>query len=155
MSKVRDISGQRFGSLVAVRRVGSDSNGHSQWECICDCGKTVVNLSNRLLTGNTSTCGCRNGHGMRNSRLYRTWVNMKARCYDPRQSNYRFYGAKGIRVCDEWKNDFRSFQRWAEASGYSNELTIDRIDSKKDYYPKNCQWLTVSENSRKARLKCA
>ena len=151
MSKVKDIKGRRFGSLVVLNRVGSDKNGHALWECKCNCGEHIVNLSNRLLTGNTSTCGCRNGHGMRYTRIYRTWVNMKVRCYNPRQDNYRFYGAKGIKVCDEWKNSFQAFLNWALSHGYSDSLTIDRKNPKLDYSPSNCQWLTIGENVKRSK----
>ncbi len=153
MNKIRDITGRRFGSLVAIKRVGSDKRGHSLWVCECDCGRSIVNLSNRLLTGNTKTCGCRNGHGMRYTRIYRTWINMKSRCYDPNQESYRYYGAKGIRVCDEWKHDFTSFLKWASANGYSDNLTIDRKNPKLGYFPENCQWVTMSENSKKSKRK--
>jgi hypothetical protein len=151
MSKIKNIEGKRFGSLVALRRVGSDKNGHALWECKCDCGNRIINLSNRLLTGNSKTCGCRNGHGMRYTRIYRTWVNMKVRCYNPKQDNYRFYGAKGITVCDEWKNSFQAFLDWALLNGYSDSLTIDRIDPKQGYSPDNCQWLTISENVKRGK----
>lgn len=151
MTKIRDIKGMRFGSLIALKRIGSNEKGHSLWECKCDCGKTVVNLSNRLLTGNSSTCGCRNGHGMRYTRLYRTWVNMKSRCSDPKQDSYRYYGARGISVCDEWLN-FKNFMKWAFENGYKDNLTIDRKNSSKNYEPSNCRWLSLEENSRNAQL---
>ena len=152
MSKINDITGRRFRHLVAVERVGSNPKGHSLWLCKCDCGREVINLSNRLLTGNSGTCGCRNGHGMRYERIYRTWINMKQRCFNPTQKNYKYYGKKGISVCKEWVESFKIFYEWAMKSGYSENLTIDRIDSKKDYSPGNCQWLTINDNSRKAQL---
>lgn len=153
MSKIKDIKNRRFGSLVAIKRVGSNKLGHSMWECLCDCGNTIINLSNRLLTGNSSTCGCRNGHGMRYTRLYRTWINMKVRCSDPKSDSYRYYGGKGIKVCDEWVNSFQNFMDWAMNNGYSDNLTIDRKDSSKNYCPENCQFLTLAQNSRKAQIK--
>ena len=153
MSRINDIKGRRFGSLVALKRIGSDKMGHSLWECKCDCGKLIVNLSNRLLTGNSSTCGCRNGHGMRYTRIYRTWINMKVRCYNPKQDNYRYYGAKGIEVCDEWRDSFQAFMDWALSHGYSDNLTIDRKNPKMNYTPNNCQWITINENARNARKK--
>jgi hypothetical protein len=148
MTKIRDITGMRFGSLVALKRIGSDEKGHSLWECKCDCGKTIVNLSNRLLTGNTSTCGCRNGHGMRYTRIYRTWINMHVRCRDTKSENYKYYGGRGICVCPEWK-DFKNFLSWAKVNGYADNLTIDRKDSKEGYYPENCQWVTIAENFKR------
>lgn len=152
MGIIKDIKGRRFGNLVAINRVGSDRLGHSLWECKCDCGKIIVNLSNRLLTGNSGTCGCRNGHGMRYTRVYRTWTNMKSRCYDPRQKSYKHYGKVGILVCDKWKENFKEFLIWSKRTGYSDNLTIDRIDPKGNYSPENCQWLTMTENVKRKEI---
>ena len=146
MSKIRDITGKRFGSLVALERVGSDKRGHSLWLFECDCGNTVINQSNKVLTGNTSTCGCRNGHGMRYARIYRTWINMKARCSNKNEPRFKWYGAKGVRVCKEWGSEFKVFYEWAMKNGYADNLTIDRIDSGGNYHPNNCRWVTNVEN---------
>jgi len=78
---------------------------------------------------------------------------MKQRCYNPNSSDYKFYGNKGIKICDEWLNDFKAFYNWSMANGYTEELTIDRIDNKGNYYPENCQWLTNSENAGKDKRK--
>lgn len=93
-------------------------------------------------------------HGMSNTRLYKVWSGMKTRCNNPNKANY---GAKGIKVCDEWANDFEAFYNWSIANGYedyyipkkADTLTIDRIDSNGNYEPSNCQWVTFSENSKK------
>lgn len=97
-------------------------------------------------------------HGMTNTRLYRIWSNMKQRCGNPNDPKYGSYGGKGIRVCDEWKNDFNSFNRWSIDNGYKDPenndkfylcydaLTIDRIDEHKGYEPTNCRWITFQEN---------
>lgn len=90
-------------------------------------------------------------HGQSKTRLYRIYNGMKQRCYNPKGASYEYYGAKGITICDEWLNDFLSFKEWAESHGYTDELTIDRIDPQKGYYPDNCQWLTPSENSAKTK----
>jgi len=81
-------------------------------------------------------------HGMSNTRLYHIWENMKSRCSNKNTPNYQYYGAVGISVCDEWAGSFIAFQKWAEASGYSDKLTIDREENKKGYYPDNCRWAT-------------
>lgn len=81
-------------------------------------------------------------------RLYAIWRNMKCRCLHPQHPAYPRYGGRGIRICDEWL-DFAEFQRWALSSGYTDKMTIDRIDSGKGYEPGNCQWLTKSEHSQK------
>src|SRR5699024_878348 len=72
---------------------------------------------------------------------------MKSRCYDKKSINYKYYGGRGIRICDEWLESFNKFYQWAIINGYSNELTIDRIDSNKDYTPDNCKWSSKSEQA--------
>ena len=84
-------------------------------------------------------------HGGRYSRLYNIWLNMKQRCSNPKASHYEYYGGKGIAVCDEWKNSFSAFREWAISHHYSDELTLDRIDSNSDYSPNNCRWVTRYE----------
>lgn len=84
-------------------------------------------------------------------RLYRTWHNMKQRCYNPKAKGYRWYGGKGITVCDEWRNCFVAFQAWALENGYADNLTIDRIDSNKGYQPGNCRWIPGPENAARGR----
>lgn len=90
-------------------------------------------------------------HGLRNTRLYTIWTNMKQRCANPNASGYEFYGARGISVCDEWKSDFLSFYNWAISNGYSDELTIDRINPKGNYEPCNCRWYTIQEQATNKR----
>lgn len=85
-------------------------------------------------------------------RLNRILTGMKRRCSDPNSPAYKYYGGKGIKVCEEWQSEagLENFVTWALEHGYDDDLTIDRIDSNKDYEPANCRWLTRSENSRHA-----
>lgn len=85
-------------------------------------------------------------------RLYTIWRNMKCRCLHPQHPAYPRYGGRGIRICDEWL-DFAEFQRWALSSGYTDKMTIDRIDSDGGYESSNCQWLTKSEHSAKTNFE--
>ena len=90
-------------------------------------------------------------HGDRYSRLYRTWINMRARCNNPNEVKYRFYGAKGITVCKEWDN-YETFKVWALTNGYTDTLTIDRIDVNGNYEPNNVQFISNKENAAKDKI---
>ena len=92
--------------------------------------------------------------GRRNERLYHIYYGMKSRCYNPKTKKYELYGGKGIKICQEWLNDYLCFKKWSYENGYSENkgLSIDRIDSDKDYEPNNCQWISLSENSAKANI---
>ena len=85
------------------------------------------------------------------TRLYRTWIDMRARCYRPTCHNFANYGGRGVRVCAKWLNSFAAFKAWALSSGYTDDLTIDRIDSNDHYYPENCHWITADANRRKRK----
>jgi hypothetical protein len=89
-------------------------------------------------------------HGGRKTRLYEIWYNMRQRCYNSNIESYKNYGGRGIIVCDEWKNDFVSFRDWALSNGYTESLTLDRIDVNKDYCPENCRWVSqlIQQNNR-------
>lgn len=86
-------------------------------------------------------------HGLRYTRLHSIWNSMKTRCYNPSAINYRWYGAKGIKVCSEWQS-FLPFYEWAMSNGYADHLTLDRIDSELDYFPENCRWVSISDQQR-------
>lgn len=92
-------------------------------------------------------------HRLRNTRLYSIWRSMRSRCNNPNTNNYKYYGAKGIKVCEEW-NSFKTFYDWAINHGYSDNLTLDRIDSNKDYEPQNCHWISISEQQQNRSDNC-
>lgn len=154
--KAIDLTGQRFGKLTVSKK--SDKRSGSNrilWECLCDCGETALCTLGNLRNGSSKSCGCTRGqkHGGKGTRLYSIWNNMKTRCYNPGVKGYRWYGAKGVTISPLWTNDFKAFRAWSLENGYEDDLTIDRKDSDKGYTPENCHWITLSENSLKARLE--
>ena len=92
----------------------------------------------------------RGRHGMRGTKLYHIWVGLSGRCLNPKNKDYKYYGGRGITVCDEWRKP-ENFFGWAFLNGYSVDLSIDRIDTNKGYYPDNCRWVTQTEQQRNKR----
>lgn len=154
MSEVKNLIGQRFGRLLVIDRAGSNKYGRAMWLCLCECGNKSVKQGKLLLNGHCKSCGCGEyenrvnnctSHKLSNTRLYNIWCAMKQRCYYSKHKDYHNYGGRGIVVCDEWKNDFKSFYDWSVTHGYLDNLSIDRIDVNGNYEPKNCRWATSQE----------
>lgn len=160
MPKPMDLSGNRFGYLTAVRLSENRIRNHRLWVCECDCGNVVEVRVADLVNGNTKSCGCyqkemaryaKTKHGYHNERLYSIWCNMKTRCLNPNTKSYKNYGNRGITVCAAWLENYIAFRSWALENGYSDDLTIERIDVNKGYTPDNCAFISKSEQPRNTR----
>lgn len=156
MGKRIDLTGQRFGRLTVIKETNRRANGSVLWECKCDCGNTVLVRSNHLRRGGVLSCGCYNRdiitkHGGKHNPLYHTLQCMRDRCYNTNAKEYKDYGERGIKVCDEWLNSYEAFRDWAMANGYRKGLTIDRINNDGDYEPSNCRWTDMKIQCRNRR----
>ena len=144
-----ELSGKRFGKLVVVERASG-----CNWLCKCDCGNQTIARSDLLQSGRKKSCGCnRSKHGMTGTRIYRIYKGMKERCLNKNIKLYEYYGGRGIGICPEWlgKDGFINFYNWSMENGYSDMLSIDRINPNSDYSPQNCRWVTDEIQQRNKR----
>ena len=161
----KDLTGKRFENIIVVSRA-ENKNGRVAYLCKCDCGKEFVTLAQHITGGFVKSCGCGNRrkasqrmksmntkHGKSGTRLYEIWQNMRRRCNEKNNPCYKNYGARGISFDKSWA-DFSTFEQWAIDNGYSDDLTIDRIDVNKGYFPENCRWVTrkTQGNNKRTNL---
>lgn len=150
-----DLTGQRFGMLVAIQRVGA------RWACQCDCGAYTNVPTAKLRNGHTKSCGCYRAiasrakelrHGLSRTRTHNIWLAMRRRCSRSDQPNFKWYGGRGIRVCARWE----SFDHFlADMGECPDGYELDRINGDGHYEPGNCRWVTHKDNCAKGRRNYA
>jgi hypothetical protein len=159
----KDLTGQKINRWKVIELVKCE-NHRTYWLCECECGTVRVVQRHQLINGHSKSCGClahentskrstTHGFGNKKSpnyRLYKIWSDMRSRCNNPKCSNYKNYGGRGIAVWKEWAS-FINFANWALSNGYEPSLTIDRKDNNGNYEPSNCRWVTNRQNNLNRR----
>jgi hypothetical protein len=161
MSLVDDIQGKRFGRLVVVGITPGGGNRGRLAVCACDCGGSTIASAYNVKTGHTGSCTCLKkqrvsdaciSHGKSHTHLYTVWVGIKGRCYNKRNRAYEYYGGRGVKMVDRWKDSPEVFIAWAESHGYETGLQIDRKDPAGGYSPENCRFVDQNMSSANTRL---
>jgi hypothetical protein len=157
-SRLNDLTNQKFGRLTVVSRAPNDKSTNTMWNCACECGNTSIVQAGALKAGKVISCGCYNSeknrtHGVSKNPLFATWAKMISRCYNKNDPAYKNYGARGISVCDAWKNNPAQFVE--DMAPKPHGLELDRIDNNGNYSKENCRWTTRQQqciNRRSTRL---
>ena len=151
MSRFIDITGKKYNKLTVLSFYDIKDN-KSRWLCQCDCGNKTIVKGTQLKNGKTKSCGCLlhqkkydKETEKKIKRLQHIYSQMKQRCYKIDNHIYKYYGGKGITICDEWLNNSNNFYKWALENGYDNNLTIERINVNGNYEPSNCKWITKTQ----------
>lgn len=159
---MNDLTGLVFDRLTVIKRCGTKVFPSGQkrplYLCKCECGNEVTVLSSNLNRGNTKSCGClaidcRTSHNQWGDKIYKCWDNMRSRCYNPNATGYKNWGGRGIRVCDEWRNNYEAFYNYVSELPHFMEdgYTLDRINVNGNYEPDNVRWATRYEQTHNRR----
>jgi hypothetical protein len=167
MARIKDLNGRQFGLLKVIKfDAVHPKTKNAMWLCLCECGRQVSVVSKSLSYGSSKSCGCKrlentksmaktyltkHGKTVRgNSKIYRIWANMVNRCTNAKASNYKYYGQRGIKVSEEWRN-FENFYK--DMGDCPSEKTLDRIDVNGNYEKENCRWVTWDVQCKNKRPK--
>lgn len=151
--KMKDLTGRRFGRLVAIKPVGKRGR-NVLWECVCDCGTERSFAQADLSRGSSTSCGCYQRecatailtkHGMHGTGAYKSWRSMRKRCYRKNTPGFQNYGGSGVAVCDRWRNSFENFYK--DMGPRPRGTTLDRIDNSRGYSRENCRWSTPQQQT--------
>ena len=150
----KEIKNKKYGLLTPIEYIPGHKTKRSSWLCKCDCGNETIVDTYKITSGHTKSCGClKTKYVIEDKRIFQIWCNMHNRCNKNNRRDSKYYYGKGIKVCKEWET-YENFQSWAIENGYSDNLTIDRIDTEGDYEPLNCRWVTLAEQQRNKSNCC-